>query len=72
MCLIHIDESTIHVSIAARPSRLGVPFSKKLDSLIDRLDNRRMIHGSQNDALEWPRGNQNDTYYCSCVTLHGL
>jgi hypothetical protein len=39
-----------HVSIAARPSRLCVPFSKKLDSLLDRLDNQRTMHGSQNDT----------------------
>jgi hypothetical protein len=54
MCSIHIDKSAIHVSIAARQSRLCVYFSKKLDSLLDRLDNRRMMHDSQNDALEWP------------------
>jgi hypothetical protein len=49
--------------IAARLSRLYVPFSKKLDSLLDRLDNRLMMHDSPNDALEWARGNQNDAYY---------
>jgi hypothetical protein len=60
MWSIHIDEFTIHVSIAARSSRLCAPFFKKLDSLLDRLDNRRTMHGSQNGALEWARGNQND------------
>jgi hypothetical protein len=53
MCSIHIDESAIHVSIAARLSRLYIPFSKKLDILLDRLDNRRMTRGSQSDTLEW-------------------
>jgi hypothetical protein len=44
------------VSIAAQPSRLCVPFSEKLDSLLTRLDNRRKMHGSQKDALEWRAG----------------
>jgi hypothetical protein len=44
MCLIHINESAIHVLIIARPSHLCVPFSEKLDSLLDRLDNRGMMH----------------------------
>jgi hypothetical protein len=72
ICSIHIDESAIHVPIAARLSRLCVPFSKKLNSLLDCLDNRRMMHDFQNNALEWARGNQNDAHYCSDVTLHGL
>jgi hypothetical protein len=38
--------------IVAQPSGLCVPFSEKLDSLLDRLNNRRMIHGSRNGALE--------------------
>jgi hypothetical protein len=29
-----------------------VPFSEKLDSLLDRLDNQRMMHGSQNSVLK--------------------
>jgi hypothetical protein len=44
MCSIQIDEPTIHVSITTWPSHLCVRFSKKLDSLFDRLDNRRMMH----------------------------
>jgi hypothetical protein len=52
MCSIHIDESATHVSIAARLSRLCVPFFEKLDNLLDHLENRCMMHGSQNDALE--------------------
>jgi hypothetical protein len=39
---INIDEFATHVSTAALLSRLCVPFSEKLDSLLDRLDNRRM------------------------------
>jgi hypothetical protein len=45
------------MSIAACPSRLSVPFSEKFNSLLGRLDNRRTMHGSQNDALEWACGN---------------
>jgi hypothetical protein len=59
MCSIHIDESIIYMSLAARPSCLCVPFSEKLDSLLDRLDNQRTMHDSQNGALKWS-GNQND------------
>jgi hypothetical protein len=70
ICSIHIDESTIHVSMAAQPSRLWVSFSKKLNSLLDRLNKRCMMHGSQNDTLKWTRGNQNDAYYCSRATLY--
>jgi hypothetical protein len=40
------------VAKAARPSRLCVPFSEILDNLLDRLDKRDTMHGSQNDALE--------------------
>jgi hypothetical protein len=47
MCLIHIDESTIYLSIIVWLSRLCVPFSEKLDNLLDRLDNRCMMHGFQ-------------------------
>jgi hypothetical protein len=60
------------VSIVVCLSCLYVPFSEKLDSLLDRLDNLCMMHGSQNDALEWTCGNQNDVHYCSRVMLHGL
>jgi hypothetical protein len=44
MCLIHIDEFIIHVSIAAQLSCLCLPFSEILNSLLDRLNNRRMMH----------------------------
>jgi hypothetical protein len=40
MCSMHIDESSIHVSIATWSSHLCVLFSEKLDSLFDRLDAR--------------------------------
>jgi hypothetical protein len=46
MCSIHIDESAIHMSIVARLSRLYVSFFEKLDSLLDCMDNRRMMHNS--------------------------
>jgi ligand-binding sensor protein len=72
MYSIHIDESVIHVSIAARPSRLYVPFTEKLNSLLDHLDNQRTMHSSQNGAVEWVRGNQNDAHYRCHATLHGL
>jgi hypothetical protein len=39
MCSINVDEFATHVSIVALLSRLCVPFSEKLDSLLDRLDN---------------------------------
>jgi hypothetical protein len=58
------------MSITAQPSRLWVPFSEKFDSLLDRLDNQRMMHGSRNDALEWAHGIQNDAHYCSCMMLY--
>jgi hypothetical protein len=44
MCSIYIDESTIHMSTATRPSRLYVLFSEMLGSLLDRLDNQRTMH----------------------------
>jgi hypothetical protein len=67
--LIHIDESAIYVLIVARPSCLYVPLSEKLDSLLGRLGNRCMMHGSQSDVLNWWCGNRNDTHLCSDVTL---
>jgi hypothetical protein len=60
------------VSIAARPSRLCVPFSEKMDNLLDCLGNQCTMHGSQNDALEWAHENQNDIHYCSRATFHKL
>jgi hypothetical protein len=72
MCLIHIDESTIHMSIAAWLSCLCVPFSKKLNNLLDRLDNCFMMHNFQYDVLKWVCGNQNDAHYCNTAMLHGL
>jgi hypothetical protein len=62
MCSIHIDKSAIHVSAAARPSRLCVPFfSEKLDNLLACLDNWRMMQDFQCDVHESARGDQNDT-----------
>jgi hypothetical protein len=71
MCSIHIDESVIHVSIVAWPSRLCVLFSEKLNSLLDRLDNLRMMHGFQCDMHEGVHGDRNDTHYSSIVMLLG-
>jgi hypothetical protein len=61
-----------HVSIAAQPSHLCVPFSKKLDNLLDYLGNRHTMHDFQNDALKWTRENQNVAHYCSHMILHEL
>jgi hypothetical protein len=72
MCSIHIDEYAIDVSITARLSRLCVPFSEKLDSLLDHLDNWRTMHGYRYNALEWARENQNEAQYYSVATLHRL
>jgi hypothetical protein len=44
MCSIHIDESLIHRSAAARPPHLCVFLSKKFDSLLACLDNRHTMH----------------------------
>jgi hypothetical protein len=64
--------SSQHVLITARLSRLCVHFYKKLDNLLDRLSNRSMMNGSQNDALEWACGNQNDARCYSRAMLHEL
>jgi hypothetical protein len=69
MCLIHIDESVIYVFAVARPSRLCVAFSEKLDNLPACLDNQSMMLGFQCDACEWARGDQNEAHYCSITTL---
>jgi hypothetical protein len=50
MCSIHIDEFAIHVSIIAQSSCLWVPFSKKLDSLHNRLHNRCTMYNFQCDT----------------------
>jgi hypothetical protein len=71
MCLIHIDEPAIHVSTTAWPSHLCVPFSKKLDSLLDHLDNQGLMYGFQCDARESTHGDRNDAHYYSTVTSHG-
>jgi hypothetical protein len=52
MCSINIDKSAIHVPIIARSSHLCVPFSEKLDTLLDHLDNRCTTHDLQYDALQ--------------------
>jgi hypothetical protein len=39
-----------HISTVAQLSHLCVPFCEKLNHLLDRLDNRRMMHGSRSFA----------------------
>jgi hypothetical protein len=65
MCSIHIDEFVIHVTAVAWPSRLCVPFSKKLDILLACLDNWCMIHSFQCDVCE----DRNDVRYCNTMAL---
>jgi hypothetical protein len=50
MCSIHIDESVTHVDCCTAVMSSMYLFSKKLNSLFDCLDNRHMIHDSQNDT----------------------
>jgi hypothetical protein len=57
------------MSTAARSSRICVPFSEKLDSLLDCLDNWCTMRDSRNDALEWVSENRNDAQYCSDTTI---
>jgi hypothetical protein len=61
MCFIHLDESAIHVSKVARSSHLCVLFAKKFDSLLDCMNNRCMMHDSQNTAIDCWCGNRNNT-----------
>jgi hypothetical protein len=58
--------------VIARPSHLITLSSWKLKQSLYRVDNRRTMRGSQNDALEWVRGNRIDSHYGSVVTLHEL
>jgi hypothetical protein len=60
------------VPVVARPSRLYVPLSEKLDRLLDHLDNCHTMHGSQGDALEWVRMDRKDTRHYSGTMLLGL
>jgi hypothetical protein len=71
MCSIYIDESAT-VATAAWPSHLCVPFSEKLNHLLDHLDNWCKMHGSRSDALEWVRGNRKYIDYSNDTTLPGL
>jgi hypothetical protein len=70
MCSIHLDESTTHLSKVARPSWLCILFIEKLHNLLDHLDNRRMMHGSRNIAIDCWCGNRNGTRYYSHPTRH--
>jgi hypothetical protein len=50
MCSINIDKSVIHMSITARPSHLCVLLSRKLERLLDHLDNQCTTHNFQYDG----------------------
>jgi hypothetical protein len=51
ICAIHLDESITCVENYMTVTSLCT-FSGQLDSLLDRLDNRRMMHGFQNVAID--------------------
>jgi hypothetical protein len=55
MYSIYIDESTTCVNCYTAVTYV-VSFFEKLNSLLNRLDNRCTMHGSQSDALKWVRG----------------
>jgi hypothetical protein len=65
---INLDKSATHVFKVARPSHLHALFVEKIDSLLDRLDNRCTMHGSQSIAIDYWCRNQNDIHYCSGMT----
>jgi hypothetical protein len=67
MCSIHNDESVTCVK-SCTATRLCVPFSEQLDSLLDCLDNQRMMHNFQSITIDYGCGKQNGTRYCSGVT----
>jgi hypothetical protein len=71
MCSIHIDKSTACVDCCTTVKSYVYLF-KRLNNLLDRLSNQRMMHGSQSDTLKWVRGSQKYAHYCSGATLHGL
>jgi hypothetical protein len=72
MCSTHIDESATRVDCCTVITSSLYLFFKKLNSLLDRLSNRRMMHDSRSDALKWVRGSQKYAHYGSGVMLHGL
>jgi hypothetical protein len=49
ICSIHLDESATRVESYTAITSLCTIF-EQLDSLLDRLDNWRMMHGSQSAA----------------------
>jgi hypothetical protein len=49
---INLDKSATHVFKVARPTHLHALFVEKIDSLLDRLDNRCTMHGSQSIAID--------------------
>jgi hypothetical protein len=72
MCSIHIDESTTRVECCKAVTSSVYLFSEKLNSLLDRLNNRHMMDGSRSDALKWVQGSQKHAHYCSGAMLHEL
>jgi hypothetical protein len=62
-CVRYTLMSPQHVSTDARLSRLLCTFSIKLNSLLDRLGNRRMMHDYQSDTLKWVRGSRKYVHY---------
>jgi hypothetical protein len=51
ICFTHVDKSAARVKSCAAATTLCT-FSGQLDSLLDRLDNRRMMHGPQSVAID--------------------
>jgi hypothetical protein len=72
MCSIHIDESVTRGNRCTAVTSLCTFFSKKLNRLLDRLDNRHTMHGSRSDTLEWVRGSQKYADYYNGAMLSGL
>jgi hypothetical protein len=52
---IHLDESATRVESYTTVTSLCT-FSEQLDSLLDRLDNRRMMHDSRSITIDCWRG----------------
>jgi hypothetical protein len=72
MCSIHIDESVTRVDYCMVVTSSVYIFFEKLNSLLDRLDNRCMIHDSRSDTFKWVCRSRKYVHCCSGVTLHGL
>jgi hypothetical protein len=51
ICSTHLDESATRVKSCAAVASLCT-FSRQLDNLLDHVDNRFMMHGSQSIAID--------------------